>query len=46
MNLFIVDGITYQKLGNEYYYSQELFEENELFGYLSKNMYLNKQGNI
>lgn len=43
MNLFIVDGITYQKLGNEYYYSQELFEENELFGYLSKNMYLNKE---
>ncbi len=30
MNLFIVDGITYQKLGDEYYYSQELFEENEL----------------
>ncbi|WP_066402566.1 type III restriction-modification system endonuclease [Aliarcobacter cryaerophilus] len=43
MNLFIVDGITYQKLGNEYYYSQELFEENELYGYLSKNMYLNKE---
>ncbi|MCT7909439.1 DEAD/DEAH box helicase family protein [Arcobacter lacus] len=43
MNLFIVDGITYQKLGDEYYYSQELFEENELFGYLSKNMYLNKE---
>ncbi|WP_151944768.1 type III restriction-modification system endonuclease [Aliarcobacter butzleri] len=43
MNLFIVDGITYQKLGNEYYYSQELFEDNELYGYLSKNMYLNKE---
>lgn len=41
MSLFIVDGITYQKLGNEYYYSQELFEENELYGYL-KNMYKNK----
>jgi type III restriction enzyme len=43
MNLFIIDGITYQKLGDECYYSQELFEENELFGYLSKNMYLNKE---
>jgi type III restriction enzyme len=42
MSLFVVDGIKYQKLGDEYYYSQELFEENELFGYLTKNMYENK----
>ena len=38
MRLFIVDGIKYQKIGNDHYYGQELFEENELYGYLSKNM--------
>jgi type III restriction enzyme len=38
MRLFIVDGIKYQRLGDDYYYAQELFEENELYGYLSKNM--------
>lgn len=43
MSLFIVEGIKYQKLGDEFYYSQELFEENELYGYLTKNMYENKE---
>ncbi len=38
MRLFIVDGIKYQKIGDQDYYAQELFEENELYGYLSKNM--------
>jgi len=38
MRLFIVDGIKYRKISNDYYYAQELFEENELYGYLSKNM--------
>jgi type III restriction enzyme len=38
MQVFIVDGIKYQKLGEDHYYAQELFEENELFGYLKKNM--------
>lgn len=38
MRLFIVDGIKYEKIGDEYYYAQELFEKNELYGYLSKNM--------
>jgi len=38
MRLFIVDGIKYRKLGDRYYYAQELFEENELYGYLSRNM--------
>ena len=33
----LVDGIKYQRLGDDYYYAQELFEENELTGYL-KNM--------
>ncbi len=38
MRLMIVDGIKYTKIGNEEYYAQELFENNELFGYISKNM--------
>jgi len=38
MRLFIIDGIKYRKLGDQYFYAQELFEENELYGYLSKNM--------
>ncbi len=37
MRLFIVDGIKYQKLGDQCCYAQELFEQNELYGYL-KNM--------
>jgi type III restriction enzyme len=35
--LAIVDGIKYQRLGDECYYAQELFEKKELTGYL-KNM--------
>lgn len=38
MRLMIVDGIKYQKIGDEEYYAQELFETEELAGYLSKNM--------
>lgn len=38
MQLFVVDGIKYERIGDEYYYAQELFETNELYGYLSKNM--------
>lgn len=34
----IVDGITYHKLGELECFSQELFEEKELTGYLNKNM--------
>jgi type III restriction enzyme len=33
----VVDGIKYQRLGDEHYYAQELFEQEELTGYL-KNM--------
>jgi type III restriction enzyme len=33
----LVDGIRYQRLGDEQYYAQELFEQEELTGYL-KNM--------
>ena len=35
--LAVVDGIKYQRLGDEAYYAQELFEQEELTGYL-KNM--------
>jgi len=35
--LAVVDGIKYQRLGDEHYYAQELFEQEELNGYL-KNM--------
>jgi type III restriction enzyme len=38
MRLFIVDGIKYQKIGDDNYYAQELFEKTELFGYIQKNM--------
>ncbi len=32
--LAVVDGIKYQRLGDEHYYAQELFEQEELMGYL------------
>ena len=35
--LALVDGIKYQRLGDDYFYAQELFEKEELTGYL-KNM--------
>ncbi|MDY0208048.1 MAG: restriction endonuclease subunit R, partial [Pseudomonas sp.] len=38
MRLFVVDGITYHKIGDDQYYAQELFSDNELFGYLQQNM--------
>lgn len=43
MRLFIVDGIKYEKIGDEHYYAQELFEEKELCGYLNKNMLQSKK---
>ena len=38
MRRFIVDGIKYQKIGDEHFYCQELFQDKELKGYLGKNM--------
>ena len=38
MRLFIVDGIKYHRIGDDVFYAQELFKDEELFGYLSKNM--------
>ncbi|WP_243447674.1 hypothetical protein [Clostridium tetani] len=38
MRLMIVDGIKYEKIGDDEFYAQELFETQELSGYISKNM--------
>jgi type III restriction enzyme len=38
MRLHIIDGIKYKKIGDAEYYSQELFENEELFGYLKNNL--------
>lgn len=40
--LALVDGIKYQRLGDEYYYAQELFEQEELTGYLKNMLASNK----
>jgi type III restriction enzyme len=40
--LAIVDGIRYQRIGDEVYYAQELFENEELTGYL-RNMLASKR---
>ena len=41
----LVDGIKYQRLGDEHYYAQELFEREELTGYL-KNMLLDTKKSV
>ena len=38
MRLHIIDGIKYKKIGDADCYSQELFENKELFGYLEDNL--------
>ena len=38
MRLHIIDGIKYQKIGDAEYYSQELFQNEELFGYINNNL--------
>jgi len=43
MQVFIVDGIKYQRIGYHHYYAQEIFKENELYGYLKKNMFESKK---
>jgi len=43
MRLLIIDGIKYSRIGDEEYYAQELFENNELFGYISRNMIESKK---
>jgi len=41
----LVDGIRYQRLGDDQYYAQELFEKEELTGYL-KNMLQDAQRSV
>ena len=36
--LALVDGIKYQRLGDDYYYAQELFQQEELTGYLKNTL--------
>ncbi len=43
MRHMIVDGIKYTKIGDDEYYAQELFETEELVGYLNKNMIESKK---
>ena len=38
----IVDGIKYQRIGEEAYYAQELFDQQELMGYLKNMLAANK----
>lgn len=38
MKLCLVEGIRYQKIGSDEFYAQELFEQEELLGYLGQNM--------
>lgn len=40
--LALVDGIKYQRLGDEHYYAQELFEQEELMGYLKSMLDVKK----
>ncbi|MDY0220049.1 MAG: DEAD/DEAH box helicase family protein [Desulfobacterium sp.] len=39
----LVDGIKYEKIGTDHYYAQELFENQELNGYLNRNMQASKK---
>jgi type III restriction enzyme len=43
--LALVDGIKYQKVGDDHYYAQELFAQDELTGYL-RNMLLDTKRSI
>ncbi|WP_288841897.1 type III restriction-modification system endonuclease [uncultured Deefgea sp.] len=43
--LALVDGIKYQRLGDEHFYAQELFETSELTGYL-KNLVENTEKSV
>ena len=43
MRHMIVDGIKYTKIGDDEYYAQELFETEELTGYLYQNMIESKK---
>ncbi|MDP3930109.1 MAG: DEAD/DEAH box helicase family protein [Bacteroidota bacterium] len=38
MRMHIIDGIVYKKIGEHDYFQQELFENEELYGYLKSNL--------
>jgi type III restriction enzyme len=40
--LALVDGISYHRIGDEYYYAQELFKNEELTGYLKNTLETHK----
>ena len=40
--LALIDGIKYRKMGSSHYYAQELFEQEELRGYLSNTLQVKK----
>lgn len=40
--LALVDGIKYQRIGDEHYYAQELFQTEELMGYLKQSLEVTK----
>jgi len=44
MRHFVVDGIKYEKIGDDVYYAQEIFEEQELAGYLNQNLQESQKG--
>lgn len=44
MRKFVVDGIKYEKIGDDVYYAQEIFEEQELSGYLNQNLIESSRG--
>lgn len=44
MRQFVVDGIKYEKIGDDIYYAQEIFEEQELAGYLNQNLVESTRG--
>lgn len=43
--MILVDGIKYQRIGDEHFYAQELFEQEELAGYM-KNMLKDTQKSV
>jgi type III restriction enzyme len=44
--LALVDGIRYQRVGDEHYYAQELFEQEELTGYLKNTLEVKKDKSV
>lgn len=44
MRQFVVDGIKYEKIGDDVYYAQEIFEDQELAGYLNQNLVESTRG--